>query len=59
MVVWIETDDPPPPSHATSQPGQATTYLEDKARPAFAAGLTVVLDGIEAAIDRAGVSPAG
>ncbi|MEV1242342.1 TetR/AcrR family transcriptional regulator [Nonomuraea sp. NPDC050022] len=60
MVSWIETDDPPPPpSRETPQSGQATTYLEDKARPAFAAGLAVVLDGIEAAIDRAGVRPAG
>ncbi|WP_433518613.1 TetR/AcrR family transcriptional regulator [Nonomuraea sp. CA-143628] len=60
MVAWIETDDPPPPpSPETPQSGQTTTYLEDKARPAFAAGLTVVLDGIEAAIDRAGVRPAG
>lgn len=61
MVIWIETDDPPPPPRAGEAPqsGQATTYLEDKARPAFAAGLTVVLDGIEAAIDRAGASPAG
>jgi AcrR family transcriptional regulator len=44
QVVWVESDDAA--THSTS----GETYLENKARPVFAAGLDVVLDGIEAAI---------
>jgi len=47
MVAWIERDS------ASRPPDDATPYLEQEAKQHFDTGLTVVLDGIEAAITRA------
>ncbi|WP_433235953.1 TetR/AcrR family transcriptional regulator C-terminal domain-containing protein [Streptosporangium sp. CA-135522] len=52
MVTWLESAGAPPPAE------QGVPYLEREARETFKAGLAVLLDGIEAAMSRAGASGA-
>ncbi|MER5420112.1 TetR/AcrR family transcriptional regulator [Streptosporangium roseum] len=49
MVAWLEGEAASPPEDAS------VPYLEREARKTFEAGLAVLLDGIEAAVGRAGV----
>ncbi len=49
MVTRLESEGASPPEAETAP------YLEQEARKTFDAGLTVLLDGIEAAVKRAGV----
>ncbi|WP_248965678.1 TetR/AcrR family transcriptional regulator C-terminal domain-containing protein [Sphaerisporangium perillae] len=48
MVAWLESGPASPPED------QSTPYLEREARQTFQAGLAVLLDGVEAAVSRAG-----
>ncbi|ATE54924.1 TetR/AcrR family transcriptional regulator [Actinosynnema pretiosum] len=53
MVVWVNEDPPPPVELSGDGPPEGDGYLEREAALSFAAGLEVLLDGIEVAAARA------
>ncbi|MEW1658591.1 TetR/AcrR family transcriptional regulator C-terminal domain-containing protein [Streptomyces sp. NPDC093707] len=56
LLVRLETEGAPPPPE---EDADDAPYLEREARATFEAGLTVLLDGIEAAVARRATTPTG